>query len=234
MARILYGSMVDDIKGSIGGLSFQRNASGPVGRLKPSRIQSPNSLQTDKNIFFSQAVTAWASIDGGQQDEWNIWAAANPKYNNWGDEKYLSGFNYFVSCYCNALSCGASPELEAPDSYAAVSLTNISCPVTSTSIIVTPYSSIVHPNHYLLVFATMPLMTVGINNRKLYRFMQAVAPGTTSSINITTAWKAAFGFASIPSPGSGRYFIQFAVSGVTSDHFQSGAWYRNFTEVTGF
>jgi len=234
MARILYSSQVDEIKGSVGGLSFQRNASGTIVRLKPSRIQSPNSLQVDKNIYFSQAVTAWSNLSAQDQDEWNVWAAANPKTTNWGETKYLSGYNYFVACYCNAISCGATPEEEAPDAFTPLSITNVSMPVTSTTIIITPYSSIVHPNDYLLTFATMPIMSVGLNNRKLYRFMKAVAPATTSSINITTEWKAAFGFSSIPAPGTGRYFLQYALVGVSSDHFLSAAWYRNFVEVTGF
>jgi len=77
MARITYG-LITDIRGSIGGLTFQKNASGAIVRLKSTRVINPSNLLANQQRLLASIVALWFTLTNDQKNAWNALAAAHP------------------------------------------------------------------------------------------------------------------------------------------------------------
>ena len=224
MARILYGSMVTSIKGSIGGLTFHNNASGAIARLKPNRNQNANAKQSQSKATFAQAIAAWSTLSHADQTAWNTVAASAPKINYWDESKAVTGFNLFTSLYINAVSVEAAPRTSAPTLGAPLAVPNFGISFSSSSLNVLWSGGFVHMSDYLLIFASPPLMSVGIKNRKLLRLIKVVPPGATSTESILTEWLATFGYSAMPATGTRGYFIQVSIASIQSTYFYNSPY----------
>lgn len=106
MARIKYGAVVTDIRGSIGGTTFQGNAYGSTVKNKSLMVR-PNTVRQNitKNIF-SASVKAWRAFSDSARENWNTFAADFPQYTKNDPTVQLTGFNAFVK-WQSALYLGA-------------------------------------------------------------------------------------------------------------------------------
>jgi len=231
MARILYASQVNELKGSIGGLSFHRNAAGTLCRLKPSRVQTATQKQSDAKILFQQAVAAWSNLAWDVQNDWNIFAATQPKVNYWGESKILTGYNWYVSVFINWKLTGGTFPTSPPVWTTPLVVPSFGCSVWSTHFEIT-WAGLFHfPANYLLIYASPPLMSIGIRNRKLLKLVQVVNPAVISSVSIRDAYFNTFGFSSMPPPGTGRYFIQVSICSIESTYFFNSAFTSESLEI---
>lgn len=96
MARIIYSGLVTEIKGSVGGTTFQSNAYGYTIKNKPRQKKPKTALQNKRKIYLALASQAWRSLTNSQRSDWNAWAAANPQYAKNNPSAVLSGFAVFV------------------------------------------------------------------------------------------------------------------------------------------
>ncbi|HUW33205.1 MAG TPA: hypothetical protein VM223_16475, partial [Planctomycetota bacterium] len=89
MAGIQLGSIVSDIRGSVGTETYSRGQgglyvkarSGPTGEPTAKQIQS-----TDATTALSQA---WSdTLTEAQRETWRTYAAQFPKANRWGKHTY--------------------------------------------------------------------------------------------------------------------------------------------------
>lgn len=119
MAKVFYGSQVVDLAGSIGGLSFQKNASGAIAKLRPGLSQSLSESQIIRNYIFSDSLVAYNNLSAASKALWKAFAAAHNKVDFYGTTKKLSGQNWFCSLYMNAVACSLTP-LTDPPTYAVV------------------------------------------------------------------------------------------------------------------
>jgi hypothetical protein len=224
MARILYASQISELKGSIGGLSFQRNSSGTTCRLKPSRIQSAKTKQMPKQINFASAANAWHLLSQTDVENWNEYAAAHQKYNSWGELKTLSGYNWFMALYNNALLVGATPRTTCPAAYSPLAMQESDLVYTS-SVLDFESSEFVHESHYLVAYCSPPIFSYGQKDRSRMRFMKVFPPGTDSVWDFKDEWLAAFGFASLPAPATNQFAIMGAMLTIhESDFIASPYW----------
>jgi len=96
MARIKFSGLVTEIRGSVGGTTFQRNAYGYTVKNKANMV-NPNSLsqQTQQTTLF-KCVNSWGQLTSAQRDEVDSWASANPQYSKNNPDSQLSGFAVWV------------------------------------------------------------------------------------------------------------------------------------------
>jgi len=228
MARILYSSQVSDIKGSIGGLTFQRNSSGTICRLKPSRVQSGTSKQNPRLVDFGSASNAWLALDSADREAWQAWADSNPKSTPWGDTKYITGYNYYMSCFCNAMLVDGTPPDVPPASYTPLAIADNAMSIDGSDLKITFVTPFNHTGSYLVVYATPPLQALGLKNRKYLRFMLYLSPDETESIILTSEWLASVGLSAVPTKGTNNYFVQYAISAIDSTSFMSSEWFFSF------
>jgi hypothetical protein len=98
MARVTYGESVTEYAGSIGGVTFQKNASGNIARLRPNPTVNPLPSQAYYQNKMSNFVAAWHNLTNVQKTSWDDFAIAHDHTTPWGDVKTLTGFQWFLSC----------------------------------------------------------------------------------------------------------------------------------------
>jgi hypothetical protein len=114
MAKLLYGTQVTDIIGSIGGLTFQHSKAGKICRVKPVASQLLSEAQIERNVYFAQASAAWTNLSTTYKNNWKTFAAAHNKTNLYGEIKVLTAQNWYMSLYLNAISLGRTPLSNVP------------------------------------------------------------------------------------------------------------------------
>lgn len=95
MARIKYSALVDSIRGTIQGTTFQSNAYGYTIKGKPNMLNPNTANQNRRKSTFSAAVQAWKNISGANRAAWDAYANAYPIPARKNPSAYLSGFNAF-------------------------------------------------------------------------------------------------------------------------------------------
>jgi hypothetical protein len=101
MARCSYGALVTEIKGSIGGTTFQSNKYGFTIKNKPNQPNPSGFRQLPVQNCLSRLSAAWRSMDSSYRDLYNNFAIAHHQY-SWNNPlKQLDGFAVF--CRYNML-----------------------------------------------------------------------------------------------------------------------------------
>lgn len=96
MARIIYSGLVESIRGSIGGTTFQANAYGYTVKRKPNMIRPASAAQNSRKAILSKVTREWRELTQSKRDEYNSWASTYPQYAKHNPESQLSGYAVFV------------------------------------------------------------------------------------------------------------------------------------------
>jgi hypothetical protein len=163
MAKLKLGPVVVGLRGTVGGLTFSANKSGPYVKQwqRPPKVRT--NLQTDAGNTMLQASSEWVNITALQRADWDTWAAgpAPARFNSLGEPLVLSGFNWFVEMNSQLLYNGASinqpaPVLPEPGSFPLGSLFMQAVPI--------PLARISHTVDPIVGFFTMYRMAQGKSN----------------------------------------------------------------------
>jgi len=157
MARVTYGALITELAGSIGGITFQKNSSGNIARLKPNMPVNVSEAQQAQNIFLSQLVASWSSLSDANKTSWNDLAVAHDHTNEWGESKTLNGFQWFVSCNLNLLFTSQATIDTAPSWTTPLVVPDFSIITNSTQFIVS-WSPPWDTTGYKLVIYATPLL----------------------------------------------------------------------------
>lgn len=116
MAIIKLGATVVGIRGTVGGVTYSQNASGPYAKLwaRSSNPRAPK--QQTQRTFIASFAQAWRDLSSAQRDDWDTWAAeaAQEKTNPLGETYYASGFNWFCELNAHVLAAGDTLNEDAP------------------------------------------------------------------------------------------------------------------------
>lgn len=96
MARIKYSALVDQINGSIGGTTFQKNQYGFSVRRKPALTRPNKPRQNRQKPMIARATRAWRSMTQTQRDAWATFATNNPQPIHSDPNVAMSGYAIFV------------------------------------------------------------------------------------------------------------------------------------------
>lgn len=200
MARVWYGGIITDMKGSIGGTTFQANAAAKIAKLRSTRRKLNTALQSECISIFQQVGLGWQSLSQHSKDLWNAFATAHPKENKWGETKNMTGFNWYNSINTNLYLCGESLLVEPPVWETPLPIPEYDGNFVPTDFFLNFLEKFEHPDHYLLVFTSPLLRTVSTANRKVLRLTIFVDPGTTEYIYLENEYQETHGIP-IPIPG---------------------------------
>jgi hypothetical protein len=95
-ARIKYTALVDNIRGSIQGTTFQRNAYGYTVKGKPAMVNPNTNRQRSRKQTFSIAAQAWRTISDADRAAWEAYAETFPIPSRLNPDAYLNGFAAFT------------------------------------------------------------------------------------------------------------------------------------------
>lgn len=96
MARIKYTALVESIRGSIQGTTFQRNAYGYTVKGKPNMVNPNTSTQSRSKKNMTGIAQAWSSLSSTNRAAWNTWAETNPVPSRLNPDAMLTGFAQFT------------------------------------------------------------------------------------------------------------------------------------------
>lgn len=98
MAKIKFGSVITDSRGTVGGNTFSWSRYGNQLTRKPQTAKLRTERQTAVRANFQLLTKSWWQLlTSTQRDEWRALAAANPRPNTWGDDFPLTGLALFIS-----------------------------------------------------------------------------------------------------------------------------------------
>jgi len=116
MAIIKAGDLISAIRGTIAGVIYSANKSGPFARgwSRSANIRSLRQSVVRSNL--SSLAARWRALDPGDQADWDTWAAlpAQEQTNSLGEKYYLSGFQWWVKMGQNLNSVARPPIESAP------------------------------------------------------------------------------------------------------------------------
>jgi len=91
MAIFQPGPIVGNIRGSIGGTTFSKVASGAIARARRGPIQTTSASRGVRRNQFAALAKQWSAFSPADQNAWRAFAAANPVPNRFGEPQILSG-----------------------------------------------------------------------------------------------------------------------------------------------
>lgn len=96
MARVVYSALIDNIRGSIGGTTFQRNRYGYTVKKKPSMVRPNTPRQGTSKLIMSQVVRSWRDLTASQRTAYETYASSFPQYAKHAPTVALTGYGVFV------------------------------------------------------------------------------------------------------------------------------------------
>jgi hypothetical protein len=214
MAKVIYSAEINELIGSVGGTTFQRNASGAIAKLKTiSRGRSSSSRQ-DSNIRLNEIVLTWSTLTLTQQGLWSAFAAAYPKTNYYGVEKVLSGYNWFISINSNRYLTEQAL-LVIPPTYATpgvIPAFDVNLGETYLELDLSSWAT--GTNYYTFVYATPPIRSLSLKNRNKIKLIAVGNWGPEPVIDLKTEWSAIFGVVYPPSTVPFSFNILMSVAAV--------------------
>lgn len=116
MAITKIGPPLSGIRGTIGGITYSANKSGPYAKLwaPPVNPRSPN--QSIERSYISQMPELWRDMTDVQRAAWDTFAAlgAQELENSLGEAYYASGYNWFSKCNVRLLRAGRATIVPVP------------------------------------------------------------------------------------------------------------------------
>ena len=97
IAIIKLGATVIGIRGTIGGITYSANKSGPYARAWGRSSNPRTTLQSQRRGFLGQQAQRWRALTPAQRTAWDAYAAAAPQQltDRFGDPFFASGYNWF-------------------------------------------------------------------------------------------------------------------------------------------
>lgn len=165
MAKIKFGAVITDSRGTIGGHTFKWSRYGNQFQRKATptkRLTVHNSIAHARFSEFTKSW--WATLTSGQRDDWRALAAANPYSNTWGDEFPLTGLAYYIKLNARMRAAGLSPFTDAPADQTVTGLSTLTVAATAPATLTLTFTTTPTPtDHRLYIFAT-PNVSPGVAN----------------------------------------------------------------------
>ena len=105
MAKIKLSAIgITNISGKSGGSVFAHNKNGNYVRRLGIPTQPQTAKQTMVRNLFGVISRMWGTLTQAQRDAWKTWGAENPKTDQFGDSRPLTGRQAFISANSNLQS----------------------------------------------------------------------------------------------------------------------------------
>jgi hypothetical protein len=189
MARIVY--TLGQLKGSIGGLTFQNNSSGAIVRQRPQPAKGITTKQSNTHVNHIKWLYEWQQLSQAQRNLWNVYANTWTKINKFGEVKKLTGLNWFETSNYHIQSIGESILQSPPAHDLPQTPPSFNIEITDTIIYLVMNEAHDYYNYPVLVWVSQPIRrnTQTINQTR--RLAMIITNLNTNPISIKTEWELA-------------------------------------------
>jgi hypothetical protein len=115
MGLVVYGPLVQEVSGTVGGVTFARVQCGKDARgwRAPCNKRRPDQLE--RRSLLSRFSGKWLSeLSVAEREDWDIYAATCVFKNSLGLEYHIKGFNFFLRNMLMRYNFQPYPQLTAP------------------------------------------------------------------------------------------------------------------------
>jgi hypothetical protein len=191
MARIVY--TIGEIFGSIGGLTFQRNHSGKIVRFRPTVGKKSTSKQQRAHLIHNDLLRGWMLLTNAQKDLWNTYASTWVKVNKFGQDKTLTGANWYESLnyFREILSLSyftVPPAHDLPTSPPTFEIL-----LASDSVKINFTSAHDYVDSPVIVWVTLPTRKISNSVNQIRKYALVISAAPSDPLDITTEWETATG-----------------------------------------
>lgn len=135
VAKILFGNVVADARGKLGGVVMSRNTYGGYVRQKVSPVQPRSQGQLNQRNFFATVVRSWNDLTQSQRDAWNSFAPLFPFRDVFGLSKARTGQNMFVSLNLALMSNALDVLTDPPVNLDVLGVTSVGLANTTNGVV---------------------------------------------------------------------------------------------------
>jgi hypothetical protein len=223
MAVITPSSLISEIRGSVGDVTYSKNRSGPV--VKQKLIQPPSNTpdQAAVRADLAAAVAAWQALSQEQQNKWMNFTEKQSVIKSLGRRMHRTGYNEFISRWQNRIAIGGSSTSFNP--LPVVRLNPIITAVNQGTTSITIDYDTLRPvgNCRLAVYATPPI-SAGINqvNPNFYRIIGSFEP--TQQVDTHELYTMYTNKFPLTTPDIGKK-IGFAIRAINTDNYAAGGFF---------
>lgn len=196
MAKILFGNVVGDARGSVGAITYSRNTAGAYTRQRVSPVQPRTPRQLEVRAAFSSATQGWNALTDGQREAWKSFAASHPVLDVFNNPVILSGIAFYTRVTINLTTAGLALLTDPPGDFNAVDVGTISLSTVGVSqtMDLTFDDLDPIPADTALVYEATPGVSPGKNQvGNLFRVITVLAAAETSPFSGGPAYVAKFG-----------------------------------------
>lgn len=114
MAVIKLGALISGIRGTVGGVTYSANRSGPYAKSwsRPPIALSP--LQAERVSNLAGFAAGWQALSAANQATWDAYAPTRPLTNSLGETYNASGFNWYCRINTHLEDAGLAWRSTAP------------------------------------------------------------------------------------------------------------------------
>ena len=113
MAKIKFGAIVTDIRGSIDSVTYSRSRYGAYARKKVTPVNPATVAQSAARAIFGAASSLFRSLGSSVVDAWNAVAPEYSRANIFGDNLPLSGSTLFTKLKTQLMVAGITTDPDA-------------------------------------------------------------------------------------------------------------------------
>lgn len=116
MAIIKLGGTVVGVRGTIGGVTYTANGSGPYAKSWAKPVNPKTGIQMIQRGYVAEQIQRWRDLSDAQRSDWASYASdpAQELTNSLGESYYASGFNWFVKINVRLKRAGRTLLDDAP------------------------------------------------------------------------------------------------------------------------
>lgn len=129
MAIIKPGIAIAGIRGKLGGLIFSENGTACYAKSYGRSQRTHSVLQVESRARMAGCASAWSGLSAGEKGDWVTFAASPNEldYDPWGDQRFLTGFQWFVRASDRRALVSLDPSATTPSGAAAPAPTGLTC-----------------------------------------------------------------------------------------------------------
>lgn len=196
MAKLKFGGIVSDVRGSIDSVTYSRSRYGAYARKKVTPVNPNTSKQTFVRALFGAASALFRSLGASTIEAWNIIAPEYSRSNVFGDNLPLSGQTLFtkLKTQLSAAGIATNPSPISPVTIPAIDAFEVVADVSEASMLIKDTTA-TNANQVLIVRASAPVSAGrSFFSRSQMRTITVVPVSTAAAeTDVLTEYAAVFG-----------------------------------------
>lgn len=232
MARVKFGGLVTDLRGSVGGSTFSRNSYGSYLRNKGNPVDPNTTPQAVIKSRFATLSSAWRDLDQADRDTFIEQAPNYTRINAFGDNVPLTGQSLYMRANLNMLASGQPLiyNIPPPATNAAPVFDGLLFTKTIPTMTILQLSATTALGAFIINVTDLLSPGIKFVPRSAYRIAAIKPPATAlGDFSILNEWEALFGRtvnSSLPAGNVGLYID--CIHGKTGQRFRSDIWLWRF------